>query len=256
MKVFGLYGKSGTGKSHKSSEIVARYDISAVIDDGILVVDKRRVAGRSAKNENTLVAATKRATFYSDSHRNEVLRYLRNHELDSLLIIGTSKRMILKIAERLQLGTDIDWIPIEQFQTTKELTLAAARRQKNYHVIPIYLDDVQTTFFGKWFRKLIIRLGKRQDSVVVVKPVYTGRDLVIISPQCVKDIVRINADPRISIHKLKVEFEVVKLVVSTGQGITTDSLSTWRNEVIERIYEHLNVRYTIDIEWRSIQRHR
>lgn len=49
MDVYGLYGKSGTGKSYKSSEIIARYHIDAVLDDGILIMDKQRVAGKSAK---------------------------------------------------------------------------------------------------------------------------------------------------------------------------------------------------------------
>ncbi|GAE27391.1 hypothetical protein JCM9140_3535 [Halalkalibacter wakoensis JCM 9140] len=64
MKVFGLYGKSGTGKSHKSSEIVSFYNIEAVIDDGILIMNKKRVAGKSAKNETSLNCCNKTSNLF------------------------------------------------------------------------------------------------------------------------------------------------------------------------------------------------
>ncbi|GAE27392.1 hypothetical protein JCM9140_3536 [Halalkalibacter wakoensis JCM 9140] len=173
--------------------------------------------------------------------------------LDSILVIGTSKKMINKIVERLELPLSIEWISIEKFQSPKELAIATERRSKNFHVIPIYPADITRTYFGSWFKKVIIRLGKKQEEVVVVKPVYTGKDLVIISPQCVKDIVLIMADRDINIHKIKIEYEIVKLVVSTKKHVSINELLRWRDDLIQNIHHLLNINYTIDIEWKSIQ---
>ena len=63
MEIYGLYGKSGTGKSHKAFKVLYDLKINTVIDDGLLIINKRKVAGKTAKNENSLIAATKRATF-------------------------------------------------------------------------------------------------------------------------------------------------------------------------------------------------
>ena len=37
MKVYGLSGKSGTGKSYNAAELCGRLDIDGLIDDGLFV---------------------------------------------------------------------------------------------------------------------------------------------------------------------------------------------------------------------------
>jgi ABC-type dipeptide/oligopeptide/nickel transport system ATPase component len=254
VKVFGLYGKSGTGKSHKAFQVLHSYNIEAMIDDGILIINRKRVTGKSAKNEGSLLAATKRAIFFSDSHRNEVKSYLDSNPIHSLLVIGTSKKMIRKIVERLELSSEITWLPIEKFQTEKELKLAGKRRAKNYHVIPIYPDTIKTTYFGSWFKKIFIRLGNRKEAIVIVKPVYLEKNRLTISPQCAKDIVLIMAKPSIKIQKIKVDYEIVKLVVSTPSNYTIHDILRWRETLAITLYQTLKIQYTVDLEWRSIWR--
>lgn len=253
MIVYGLYGKSGTGKSHKAFKVIEDLSIDASIDDGILIVNKKKVVGKSAKNEHSLIAATKRAAFYSNSHRDEVADFLADSDFNSLLIIGTSKKMISKIAERLYLPIgNICWIPIENYQTAEELGRARRRRAKNYHVIPVYPQEIEKTFSGNWFRKLFIKLEKGKEAVLVVKPIYLEKDRVIISPQCIKDIVSIIAVDAIKIHKVKLDYEKVYLEVSTENDLMLDELLTWKSELVTAIKKTTGKSYTVDIKWQSV----
>ncbi|MCZ8513143.1 hypothetical protein O9H85_12050 [Paenibacillus filicis] len=250
MKIYGLYGKSGTGKSHKSSEVVARYQIDAVIDDGILIMNKMRVAGKSAKNERFMYAATKRAIFFSESHRQEVYNFIKNTKINKMLVIGTSQKMVESIVKRLDLPQEIEWIPIESFQSEEELNLAKARRSVGYHVIPIYPVEVEKTYHG-WFSKQVIRLGQRKEEVTLVKPLYY-KNKITIDPQCVRDLVSIAADPILQIHSVKVDKEKVFISLSLQQGYTIESLRQWRNHLISILNNSLGIPYDVDVEWRAI----
>ncbi|MDC3415123.1 hypothetical protein NC797_05920 [Aquibacillus sp. 3ASR75-11] len=252
MEIYGLYGKSGTGKSHKAMQVLKDYEADAIIDDGLLIINKRKVAGKSAKNENSFIAATKRATFFSDRQRNEVYQYLQKSDIRSILIIGTSRKMIRKIVERLDLQPDISWIPIEKYQSNRELRIARARRAKNYHVIPVFPLKIDSTFYGKWFRRLVIKLGKRNESILLVKPIYFQKNKIIISPQCVKDIVQFNAISAIKLHKVQVDFEKVQLVISVKKALSIYDVIQWRDALISDLYCMLKTQYTVDIKWKSI----
>lgn len=69
MKIYGLYGKSGTGKSHKVQVLANNLGVKSIIDDGILIVDQSHVAGISAKCESF--------TTYSYKESNIPLRELQ-----------------------------------------------------------------------------------------------------------------------------------------------------------------------------------
>ena len=51
MKVIAFVGESGTGKSHRAIKLAHRYGLNAVIDDGLLILDGKILAGVSAKQE-------------------------------------------------------------------------------------------------------------------------------------------------------------------------------------------------------------
>ncbi|PRO67237.1 hypothetical protein [Alkalicoccus urumqiensis] len=254
MKLYGLYGKSGTGKSHTASEVMRRYNIEALIDDGLLIHEKKRAAGRTAKNETAVISATKRATFFSDSHRREVQAWLTEHQPGSLLILGTSRRMIRLIQERLGLPEDIEWLAIESFQTPKEIDKAKIQRARNLHVIPVFPDTAGGAFAGSWFRRLVIRLGVGRAEVLMVKPVYTAGDRITVSSSCVRDMIQILAVPHIRLDKMKLDYERVQLSVTTGAGVGIEELADWRQRVLGEIQEQLGLSYTIDLYWKSISR--
>lgn len=250
MKIYGLYGKSGTGKSHKSSEIVARYQIDAVIDDGILIMNKMRVAGESAKNERSMYAATKKAIFFKESHRQEVFDSIKNTKIKKMLVIGTSQRMVERIVNRLDLPHEIEWIPIESFQSEDELKQAAERRRNGYHVIPINPVGVEKTYSG-WFSKQVIRLGLRKEEVTLVVPLYY-RNKITIDPKCIRDLVYIAADPVLQIHSVKVDNENVFIILSLQQGYTIERLREWKKHLISVFSQSLGIPYVVEIEWRAI----
>lgn len=251
MKIYGLYGKSGTGKSHKSSEVALRYQIGAVIDDGILILDKVKIAGKSAKNEKTAMAATKRAIFQSDNHKQEVYEQLQQLDIDKLLLLGTSKKMIRMIAQRLELDDEIHWIPIEDYQSPEEIQLARERRGNGYHVIPIRPIEVENTYSGSWFRKLVIRMGRKAEEVTLVKPEYL-KGKIMIHPSCFRDIIHALALPEIRIHSVKPENDTVFLQLSLRSGFTMDQLLEWQQHCSETLVKMIGFPYAIDIEWKSI----
>lgn len=252
MKVYGLYGKSGTGKSHKAFQVLEDFHINAIIDDGLLIIHKRKIAGISAKSENSPIAATKRAIFFSDSHRDEIVNAIKKHYLPAILIIGTSKKMIHKIVDRLKLSDEITWIPIENYQTTRELVIARERRSKNQHVIPIHPSEKETTFYRKWFRESIILRGKKREEILVVKPVYQQKNKIIIYPQCIKDLVTALSIDTIQIQKVRMEFEKIVLTVSTKEEVTLTTLIQWRDHLVTVINQTFKKNYTVDLHWQSI----
>lgn len=113
MKIYGLYGKSGTGKSHKAQVLACSLGVHAIIDDGILILNQTHVAGVSAKCEKFLYSATKRAIFYWDGPRNDVKNFIIDAKIADLIILGTSQKMILQILNRLELPLTPEWVNID-----------------------------------------------------------------------------------------------------------------------------------------------
>ena len=72
MKVYGLIGKSGTGKSFQAVNLCKRLKIESIIDDGLFICRNKVVAGISAKRQPTKVGAVKSALFYKEEHMTEV----------------------------------------------------------------------------------------------------------------------------------------------------------------------------------------
>ena len=48
MRIVGFVGASGTGKSHRAQEAAKLCGADAIIDDGLLISDRRVIAGVSA----------------------------------------------------------------------------------------------------------------------------------------------------------------------------------------------------------------
>ena len=101
MLVYGLSGKSGTGKSYNAAELCGRMDIDAIIDDGIFIMEGEIAAGVSAKKSATKLGAVKQALFTDDGHCREVREAIKAFMPEKILILGTSDEMVRKIAARL-----------------------------------------------------------------------------------------------------------------------------------------------------------
>lgn len=138
IKVFALVGDSGTGKSFQSKMIADKYKIDLIIDDGLLIKDDTILAGRSAKQEANFLTAVKTALFDDDQHQMEVYSALQKEKYNKILILGTSEKMVFKIASRLKLLPPEKIIKIEDFATKEEIEIAKRIRfQEGKHIIPV-----------------------------------------------------------------------------------------------------------------------
>ncbi|HHX14479.1 MAG TPA: Asp23/Gls24 family envelope stress response protein, partial [Clostridiales bacterium] len=137
MKIYGLYGKSGTGKSYQALHLAYRLRAEGIIDDGLFIYGNQVVAGISAKREKTKIGAIRTALFVKDELCREVKEKIEEMQPARLLVLGTSENMVKKIVQRLELPEPVIWIPIEQITTEKERERAhSQRKEKGKHVIP------------------------------------------------------------------------------------------------------------------------
>ncbi|MDM8534493.1 hypothetical protein QUF55_07325, partial [Clostridiaceae bacterium HSG29] len=147
MKIYALVGKSGTGKSYKALNVSYKYNIDLVIDDGLLINGNKLLGGKSAKRENTTIGAVKRAIFHHNEHRNEIIEKIKLNNYESILILGTSKRMVRRIVDNLKLGEIDEYIDINDISTKEEIKLARMNRnQKGKHIIPLPTMELKKHF--------------------------------------------------------------------------------------------------------------
>ncbi len=157
MKIYTLSGPSGTGKSTSALSFAHSKGISTIIDDGLLIHKGRRAAGTSAKYEKSYITAVKRAIFFHDSHLKEVQEAIRSLAIDKILVIGTSRKMVERIVNRLELGTIDYYYSVEEVRSSKEIKMALYNRKtQEKHVIPLPYTEVEQNIF-----KRIISRGKK-----------------------------------------------------------------------------------------------
>ena len=188
-KVIALVGESGTGKSFHAKLIAQKYRINFIIDDGLLIRDNRILAGHSAKKEQSFLAAVKVALFDEKSHRDEVARRLQSEKFKRILLLGTSEKMVNKIAARLQLPPPSKIIKIDDIASQEDIEKAIrSRRIEGKHVIPVPSIEVKKTY-SNIFLSTIQIFKKRIAPVAiptlheksVVRPEYSKKGKVIIS---------------------------------------------------------------------------
>jgi adenylate kinase family enzyme len=226
-KVYALIGNSGTGKSFQAKIVAQKYGIEFIIDDGLLIRDNRIMAGHSAKKEHTFLAAVKVALFDEKSHRDEVARKLQSEKYKRILLLGTSDKMVNKIAARLQLPPPSKIIKIEDIATQEEIDRAIrTRRIEGKHVIPLPSLEVKRSYPNifydaiRIFKRRISPEGNQNNLPIglgpvptlleksVVRPEYSKRGKVIISQFALSQMVIHCVDeynPNIKIKKILVK---------------------------------------------------
>ncbi|MCL2879217.1 MAG: ATP-binding protein [Treponema sp.] len=217
-KVYALVGKSGTGKSFRAKLVAQKYGIEFIIDDGLLIRDNHILAGHSAKKEKTFMAAVKVALFDEKSHRDEVARKLQPKNIDRILILGTSEKMVDKIAARLQLPPPVKIIKIEDISTQDDIEKAIrTRRIEGKHVIPVPSIEVKRSYPNIFYDAIKIFKNRMSPSGIgpipkmheksVVRPEYSKKGKVIISEAALSQMVIHCVDeynPEIRIKKILV----------------------------------------------------
>ena len=170
MKVYTLVGKSGTGKSYQALSLCKDLDIDAIIDDGLFIYHSQVIAGISAKRQNTTIGAIKTALFRLDEHRDSVVSALARVNPHSILVIGTSDRMINKIISRLSLPNSEpeNQIYIEDLTTEEERLFARKQRySQGKHVIPVPTLQLKRDFAGYFIDPLQVFRDLSQSLPVI-----------------------------------------------------------------------------------------
>ncbi len=165
IQVFAFYGPSGTGKSFRAKLVAQKYRIKAIIDDGLLIFEDNILAGRSAKLEDSYMGAVRVALFDDKEHRDSVAREIQKKQIKKILLLGTSEKMVNKIAMRLQLPMPENYIKIEDIATPEQIEAARISRQiEGKHVIPVRAYEVKEA--GNYSRifvsKIKVSLAKRK----------------------------------------------------------------------------------------------
>ena len=176
MEVYALIGPSGSGKSHRAMVVANRYNISLVIDDGLLIKDNKILAGKSAKREPSKIAAVKRAIFLEQKHSQEVHDAIKEMADERVLILGTSLNMVKRIVKELKLPKIKRVIEISDIATEREMNLAQEQRLKQgKHVIPVPMIEVKPKFSGYLIESLELVLGIKDQQTKTEKTIVRPR---------------------------------------------------------------------------------
>ena len=200
--VYALVGESGTGKSFRSKLLAEKYGIDAIIDDGLLMQNDKILAGHSAKREKTYMGAVRVALFDDKEHRDEIARALKKAHIKKILILGTSEKMVLKIAMRLQLPQPQKIIRIEDIATREEIEKAIKSRQvEGKHVIPVPSIEIKRNYpqifsnsIKVFFRKNKLFTKKDQNDgklfeKSIVQPEFSKKGRIEISEAALTQMV-------------------------------------------------------------------
>ncbi|MBQ7612621.1 MAG: hypothetical protein IJU92_06085 [Spirochaetaceae bacterium] len=197
-RIFALVGESGTGKSYRAQLLAQEYKIKLIIDDGLLIEGDRILAGKSAKLAQNFLGSLRIALFDDKEHRDQVAKMLHKNKTKKVLILGTSVKMVNKIAARLQIPQPEKIIYIEEIARKEEIDLAKRSRQlEGKHVIPVSSFAVKNNY-PEIFHGKITLMRKRKNPVLqdstspieksVVRPLYTKIEARKISEEALKEL--------------------------------------------------------------------
>ena len=235
MKIYGLSGKSGTGKSYNAIELCAKLGIESIIDDGLFIYLGRIIAGTSAKKQRTKVRAIKTAIFEDGpEHARQVREAIERMQPESILVLGTSDRMVDIIAGKLGLPAVSEYVHIEDITTAAQRSKALEMRDHGgMHVIPAPTLQVRRQFSGYFldpkrsFRKTRAELGSQAGEKTVVRPKFSYFGRFEVSEKVISDIIGY----------------IVSITPGASQLILTSSSADADNNIY--------IRAAINVEWGS-----
>ncbi len=181
-KVYALVGKSGTGKSFRSKLVAQKYHIDLIIDDGLLIRGDRILSGKSAKREDNVLSAVRTAVFDDIEHQNQVKEALENEKYHKILIIGTSEKMVYKIAGRLNLPQPEKLFRIEDIATKEQIESAMrSRYSEGKHVIPVPSIEITRNYPQIVYDTMRVFLRKKRQ--VPFRKQHQGFEKTIVRPE-------------------------------------------------------------------------
>ena len=195
--MYALVGESGTGKSYRAQLLAQEYKIKLIIDDGLLIEGDRILAGKSAKLAQTILGSLRIALFDNKEHRDELAKVLQKNKNKKVLILGTSVKMVNKIAIRLQIPQPEKIIYIQDIARIEDIEAAKRSRMiEGKHVIPVSSFEVKKNYpqiFHDRITLMLKRKSKNRAEQVnpieksLVRPLYTKIEAVQISDEALKE---------------------------------------------------------------------
>ncbi len=227
-----LVGGSGTGKSFRAKLLAQKHNVDALIDDGLLIQDDKILAGHSAKREKSFLAAVRVAVFDNKEHRDAVARAIKKHNFKRILILGTSDKMVNKIAMRIQLPVPTKIIRIEDIASQEDIERAIrSRHVEGKHVIPVPSLEIKRSYPQIFYDSIRVKLAKKTPVITpnntkvfeksVVRPEFSKKGRVSISETALSQMVMH------CVSEFDAEVDIKKITIKTNtQGykiiITTD----------------------------------
>ena len=257
-KTFALVGKSGTGKSHRAKAVAEKYYIDLIIDDGLLIKNDRILAGFSAKQEENTISAVRTAVFDTAVHRTDVINAIQEENYPRILILGTSEKMVNKIALRLRLPKPVKYIHIEDIASEDEIALAQkVRYDEGKHIIPVSAIKITRRYPNIAYRSsksteiLASRNTVTEGEKTVVTPVfsrnkshtYSAEDFRQIVEECIafydKEIKVLN----FTAERVDEEYRVfIEVSLPETNDIVIDEKAEIRHIVSASLEKYANVR--------------
>ena len=209
IEVYAFVGPSGTGKSYRAQMVAGAYNIKFIIDDGLLVKENAIVAGQSAKKAPTKLETIKKALFNDANQKAEMQEAIIKLNPKSILILGTSDKMVKTIAENLGLPPIKKTIYITDVATEEEIENARRiRTTEGKHVIPVPTFELKKDFSGYLLDPLQIfkSQGLNGNPYIaeksIIRPTFNYIGNFTISDNVFKQIIEVQAKDIKSISKI------------------------------------------------------
>ena len=243
-RVYAFVGPSGTGKSYRAQMVASANDIHHIIDDGILINENEVLAGTSAKKAPTKIETVKHALFIEKKEQDEMKKALKKYKPDSILILGTSDKMVEKIQENLGLPKIEKTIYINEVATEDEMEKARNMRvTQGKHVIPVPTFEIKKDFSGYILDPLQIfrSKGKGGNPYIseksIIRPTFSYLGNFTISDSVFRQIAEQIANNMPSVY------EVTRTRVENyGDGISIymETIINYGNNIIDVMQELKN----------------
>lgn len=254
MYTIGFVGPSGTGKSFRSVTIANRYKADAIIDDGLLISKNKVLAGFSAKKEATIIAAVKRALFTDSEHVEDVKNAIEKNNIKRIMVLGTSVKMVNKIAIQLDIAPIDEIVHIEDVATKEEIQAATqTRRNEGKHVIPVPVPEIKRDFSG-YFLHPLRQIKRRKNSAPtydksIIRPTFSYMGEYTISDSVLCSIAAheaMNTDGVVRVNSVFVEISEMgaglEIAVSLKYGTQIPKTAAQiQNAVIKSIDYHTSL---------------
>lgn len=244
MKVYAFVGPSGTGKSYRAQMVASANNIHHIIDDGLLINENEVLAGTSAKKAPTKIETVKHALFIEKKEQDEMKKAFKKYKPDSILILGTSDKMVEKIQENLGLPKIEKTIYITDVATEEEMEKARnIRVTQGKHVIPVPTFEIKKDFSGYILDPLQIfrSKGKGGDPYIseksIIRPTFSYLGNFTISDSVFRQIAEQIA------NNMPEVYEVSRTRVENyGDGISIymEAILNYGNNIINVMQELKN----------------